>query len=113
MQPQGTITPNQPPAPEEQLQQPVAAPEPAIVPQQAVTPPVGTWEFSGAEVEQEDINPAQVAPVSWTASEYIAHAKGASWFIALGLGLVILAGITYIITHDFVPVAAIAVAVVS
>lgn len=39
-----------------------------------------------------------VEPVTWTASEYIAHKKHLSWYLALGAIVVVLAVIIYLIT---------------
>jgi hypothetical protein len=68
-----------PPAPTEPL------PDPQPVPQQ-----VSTW--------QGDPNGA----ISWTASEYIAHSKGAGWHMLLLVGTVILAAAIWFVTRDVV-----------
>ena len=53
-----------------------------------------------------DDQPAPLAPaddsnaISWTASEYIAHHKDARWYIALGIGSVLLAAGLGLITRD-------------
>lgn len=44
------------------------------------------------------------APVSWTASEYIAHQKNAGWYVLLGLGVSALAIAIYFLTHDNISV---------
>jgi hypothetical protein len=38
--------------------------------------------------------------VSWTASEFIAHHKGASWYLMLLGAIVAVAGLTYLLTGD-------------
>ncbi len=39
--------------------------------------------------------------VSWTASEYIEHQRGADWYLMLFGGTIALAAITYFITKDY------------
>src|SRR5690348_11851788 len=39
--------------------------------------------------------------VSWTASEYIDHSRGAGWYLALVAGTVVLAGLVYLVTKDY------------
>src|SRR3989338_4265600 len=39
--------------------------------------------------------------IEWTASEYIEHARGSSWYIVLTIGTVGLAALVYILTKDF------------
>lgn len=106
MQPGETITPGTQPAPEQ-------APEPPEVPTQApveqVQPPVApsepepapTWQFTANDGPADvAASQPQVSAVSWTASEYIAHNKGMSWFIGLGLALFILVAGIYLTTKD-------------
>lgn len=54
------------------------------------------WQYSGTDAA--DSAPASIEPVSWTASEYIEHAKGLGWFVLLGLGLVALVAVVYFAT---------------
>jgi len=64
----------------------------------------------------QDLNdepaPAPDAPdsVSWTASEFIAHDKSASWYLGLAVAAAILAFFVYVITRDFVSVAVVVAA---
>ena len=51
-------------------------------------------------------------PVTWTASEFIAHHKDGGWYAMLLLGLVSLCGLIYIFTNDIISVATIAIVVV-
>lgn len=46
--------------------------------------------------------PELPSQVSWTASEYISHAKGPAWFILLGLALFSLVGLIFFTTKDIV-----------
>lgn len=50
-----------------------------------------------------------IKPISWTASEYIDHARGAGWYLLLIIGTVVLAAGTYLLTKDYLAVAAITV----
>ncbi|HUS25857.1 MAG TPA: hypothetical protein VMY99_00730 [Nevskiaceae bacterium] len=65
--------------------------------------PAGQREFAPND-EQAPV--AQAAPqfdtpeASWTASEFIAHEKGAGWYGALALVALALAGIVYLLTRD-------------
>lgn len=40
------------------------------------------------------------AVISWTASEYIEHYRGASWYVALVVGTLVLAALIYFLTKD-------------
>lgn len=46
--------------------------------------------------------PANTQPISWTASEYVAHHKSPLWFIGLGLVVSVLALITYFVTSEII-----------
>ncbi len=39
--------------------------------------------------------------ISWTASEYIDHSRGATWYLALTGGTIILSALVYLITKDY------------
>ncbi len=91
MQPGETITPGNSPQPN---------------PTPATTEPVEHQEAAPAPqpqiIETHD-EPRDTGPgVSWTASEYIAHQKGMSWYVLLGLGAALLAGIVFVVTKDLV-----------
>ncbi|WP_206780514.1 hypothetical protein, partial [Microbacterium sp. AISO3] len=38
----------------------------------------------------------------WTASEYIAHDRGPSWYVGLGFCAILLAGLVYLLTRDYI-----------
>lgn len=40
--------------------------------------------------------------ISWTASEYIAHHKTATWYVTLAIIAVVLAGGAYLLAHDLI-----------
>lgn len=121
MQPGETITPGTPPAPEqppEQTEAPVQAPtEPVNQPMSTPDPepiqpvePKSNWQYTaGDQAALMDQRP-DIAPVTWTASEYIAHDKGPSWFIALGIILFVAVAGIYFVTKDLVTPIGIAVA---
>lgn len=65
----------------------------------------GQWQYTPAS--QSPVNQAPAAmpvntpqEVEWTASEFVAHNKGASWYGLLALGAVVLAALIYFITRD-------------
>lgn len=67
------------------------------VPDDQTQPPQeATWQYSPEDTT--GTVSASIEPVSWTASEYIEHAKGLSWFVLLGLGLVALVALVYFMT---------------
>lgn len=39
-------------------------------------------------------------PVTWTASEYIDHSRGFSWYVVLSVGTAVLSAVVYLITKD-------------
>ncbi len=47
--------------------------------------------------------------VHWTASEYVAHDRGISWFAILGFGAIALAALVYFLTRDFISPAGIVI----
>ncbi len=53
------------------------------------------WKYS--DETPNDVAPA-MQPFSWTASEFIAHAKGAGWYFTLAAGTVVLAAAVYFLT---------------
>ena len=69
--------------------------------------PVSNWQFS--ESNQPE-NYEQVSPVSWTASEFVSHGKGRSWFVAFGLVILVTCIAFYFLLKDLVTPIVIAVA---
>lgn len=73
------------------------------------------WQF-----RKEDLSakPTSVPPsslrdvLSWTASEYAAHAKSSAWYVQLLLVTVIACALSYLLMHDWVVVATIIIAAV-
>jgi hypothetical protein len=118
MQPGDTITPGATPAPvpEPEKQVPTPAPveqtpPPAPDPIPPAETPETSWQYNESTEEAlGNVQQPQITPVSWTASEYIAHNKGMPWFAALGLVLFLVVAGTYLITKDIVTSAVLAVA---
>jgi hypothetical protein len=44
--------------------------------------------------------PADDGSVEWTASEFVAHEKGAGWFLLLAVAAVVIGALLYLITRD-------------
>jgi len=58
-------------------------------------------EFDGQQVAQSEGVPMQQIPaIEWTASEYVAHEKTASWYLLLAGGGIIVVAFIYLITKD-------------
>lgn len=49
--------------------------------------------------------------INWTATEFIDHKKGASWYLALAIVGVLLTGGVYVVTHDTLTTVVVAVAI--
>ena len=56
---------------------------------------------SPPELQSNEIDPKYEQPlVSWSASEFIAHHKSSSWYIALAAAVGFLSAIVYLLTRD-------------
>ncbi|HVV66478.1 MAG TPA: hypothetical protein VHB72_00185 [Candidatus Saccharimonadales bacterium] len=99
--PQGAAPPPQAAIPEApvpaQATQP--APQPAEVP---AAIPVPQPQAAPAIQEGQAVNPASITPVSWTASEFIAHEKNPGWYAGLIAIAVVLSAAVYVITKDMI-----------
>ena len=99
-QPEPTVENNEPTAAQS------AAPNPVSPPPQQSPEPTTSWQYTADNDSSEAYAAAPttaiapVQPVTWTASEYISHAKGTSWFMLLGIGLFVLVGVVYVLTKD-------------
>jgi hypothetical protein len=116
MQPGSVIGPGgqEPPAqPETNAPQPpVESPQPPVeVPQEVESPPSpepapevpkAEWEFHEEAPSADTKNPATHEPVSWTASEYVAHDKSLGWYLTLGLVIVGAAVVVYLLTKELI-----------
>lgn len=70
------------------------------------------WTYSAEEDTASSTLPTG-GEASWTASEYIAHHKGANWYVLLGLITFGLAFLVYLVSRDVITVITIAVVAVS
>lgn len=50
--------------------------------------------------------------ISWTASEFITHQKSFGWYTLLLLSALLLATLTYLITHDIFPTATVTISII-
>lgn len=58
-------------------------------------------DYNGGDISEARGVPLQSIPaVEWTASEYIAHEKGASWYAVLSAGGFFLVAFVYVVTRD-------------
>lgn len=105
--------PNSQPAPSKQAA-PAALPQP---PQQTYdqSPETNQNEDSFDDSPWNEDQPQNVnitSQAEWTASEFMDHDKAADWYMALGLGAVILSGVLYFATRDFISIFVVVVATV-
>jgi hypothetical protein len=90
------------PAPQEPSQ-PIAVSE--VQPQ---TTPAQEASAEGWQFRQEELaapiadEPPLLDSFTWTASEFIAHEKTASWYAFLAVGALVLAALVYLISRDFI-----------
>lgn len=62
------------------------------------------WSFH----EEQDFNQPNLKPVSWTASEFIAHHKSTGWYALLALCAGLVAAAVYFLTKDEISTAMVA-----
>ncbi|MGH9856628.1 MAG: hypothetical protein ACRD4B_02175 [Acidobacteriota bacterium] len=115
MQPGGIISPGAPP--EQQPAEPQAPSDTPAPPQpdqslpepeKPETPeapePASGWQFH----PEEDTSPGQAsaprhaAAVNWTASEYVAHDKNASWYLLVVIATAGIAAVVYLLTREWI-----------
>lgn len=120
----GTAEPDRPTvdAPASPVARPAAAPEPnnlgstaqlgasAVANTEAET--ASGWFHQ--EAEAVGLQPSELPPegISWTASEFIAHEKGNSWYLMLGGGSIVVAVLVFLLTHDIISTAVVVFAAV-
>lgn len=116
MQPGQTITPGQEPAPEKLSTERPATPQVAQPFHEDVQPTLATIEEKVAE-KNPGLTPQYNEPqlptgelVSWTASEYVDHAKGPAWFALMGAGLFVVVGLVYFVVKDVLAAVLVALA---
>ncbi len=64
--------------------------------------PASNWQYSAENTQDQTGEQAVHGTVSWTASEYIAHEKGGSWYILLAFAVIVGAALVYIITKEMI-----------
>lgn len=72
------------------------------------------WKYSGKDKDVTASNngasqPKAVSEISWTASEYIEHQKGAGWFIRFSAISFVAIGFIFFITRDYITIVILAV----
>jgi uncharacterized membrane protein YobD (UPF0266 family) len=70
------------------------------------TPAAGAAPTAEAPRRSEAFDPP-TAEASWTASEFIDHAKAPSWYVALGILTLLVVTALYLFTHDFISIIAV------
>lgn len=63
------------------------------------------WQYNGdagAAADPQTFVTAQTPEISWTASEYISHDKGGGWFGLVMLAGLLLAGVIYLFTREWI-----------
>jgi len=108
-QPPAPATPEQPaptPSPEPTAPNPEPAPQ-GPTPEQPSNEESKFYNPQSDTEQSED--PEAVQPITWTASEFIDHAKSSGWYMALAVGAVIGAVFIYLLTKD--PISAIVIIV--
>lgn len=62
------------------------------------------WQFTPQETAQDlgQNEPLTDGVVSWSASEYVSHQKGASWYLKLALVGLLVSVIVFLMTRDFI-----------
>jgi hypothetical protein len=100
-QPTAQIETTLPPVASAETPQPTEA-----VPTPQSAPDEGSFEEEPAlETEIENMQ-----PVSWSASEFVAHHKNSGWYLLLILGAVVVAALVYVFTRDWLSTAVVVVA---
>jgi hypothetical protein len=77
--------------------------------------PQTNWQFNSGEAASSHDGSTSLLPsnpVTWTAAEFIDHEKGQQWYITLGIGTVVAIGVIYLLTHDLITSAVIAIVAV-
>lgn len=85
-------------SPQSQDQQPVLVSGDEEAPLQALAEAGERTTPFMHEIDGESSEIELLEPVTWTASEYIAHQKSPAWFVIFGVGVVVLAVAIYFIT---------------
>lgn len=80
------------------------APLPVTAPEQAAA----AWQ--NAQNDEISDQPIGIAPIEWTASEFVDNEKSSNWFMSLAIGTAVLVAVTYLITRELLTSVAIIIA---
>lgn len=78
------------------------------MPEDKVVPESG-WQFRAEDDNFAVPNEPQIAPVSWTASEFVSHQKNPGWYALIGGGALLGAAAVYLLTRDKISTTMIAI----
>mgnify|MGYP003329111510 CR=1 FL=1 len=70
----------------------------------AAAPSATARAYTEKTMEQQSVKATGGSSVSWTAQEFVEHDRSASWYLILGIGAVVLAGIVLVLTGDKITV---------
>ena len=68
--------------------------------------PTSQWQFKVEDQaandpgEKTSVAHTATKPLEWSASEFIAHQKSASWYLRLAIAAIIFAALVFLLTHD-------------
>lgn len=81
--------------------------QPTSQPTEPTQPQDNNWAFRPEDTSATPSSTPQ--PVTWTASEFIAHHKDGGWYTLVVIGFIILCSAIYLVTKDIISVVAISV----
>ena len=65
------------------------------------------WNYTGGDSSQINNEPATTETIAWEASEYVAHEKQMSWYLALYGGSLFITMVVYLLNRDILTAVAI------
>ncbi|HXR49579.1 MAG TPA: hypothetical protein VN778_00955, partial [Verrucomicrobiae bacterium] len=68
-------------------------------------------ESPAAPLQQANTGNSQ-APITWTASEYIANQKSSNWYAMLAVAAILIGFVVWLLTRDFFPTVAVLIGVI-
>jgi hypothetical protein len=105
--PKSDKTPQQPPEPPAkapEAPQPASPTEPASQSEKQFFKPDEPDELSPKPPEPGKLGAKSAQTITWTASEFVAHAKSLGWYVGLAAAAAVLTAAIFLITRDFVSV---------
>lgn len=70
------------------------------------------WQFTTEAAGSPPSTQPSVKELTWSASEFVAHDKGAGWYSALLIGSAVFITLAYIATKDIVPLIMVAIMII-